>query len=321
MTVTRNDPAPVYQLPTIAIDGPTGPVPNFTGPTGHQGPPFPYGDTGPQGVTGYVGATGPTGGSGTTGVTGARGNTGPAGNGDTTGFTGPSGDQGPDGPTGPTGMMGRTGPQGHPGGPSGVTGATGPTGTGNVGGIQAPFFVDNEAYLVPDAMPVQVGDAWAGSSLSANTIALMPVFVPFARTFTQIVCESTAAKFATVFMRLGIYNCNENMRPTTTVFESGQILPIIDGRMSANMSVALEAKPYFLAIAVSTASSFVALSTAKHLPVLGWRKNTGAATWSTEIPALSFSGLLGGWTINSPLPDLTAKTLSASNFTYLIGIR
>jgi len=320
MTITRDDPARVYQLPSIAITGATGPVSNITGSTGPTGARAPTGPTGVTGVQGEMGATGPTGASKATGVTGPRGATGPRGNSDTLGPTGYAGDQGLDGPTGNTGPMGRTGAQGRGGGPRGITGTTGLTGTGNVGGTIVPFFGDSEAFLVSPMTPIAGSSSWGYGALASGAIALSPVFVPFARTYTQIVCESQSARLPSVRMRMGIYNCDENMQPTTVAFDSGAMTPIGAGRMSAVMSVALAAKPYYLALEVEFGHNFRALNSAQILPVLGWKRYPPATAeqWSTNIVARNYTG---GASFSSPLPDLTGKTLVDSNSNFLIGIR
>lgn len=320
MPVTRNDPALVYLKPSVAITGPTGPAFNSTGPTGATGPAL-DGMTGPHGVTGPIGATGPTGPSGTTGSTGFRGNTGPAGSGEETGPVGSDGEDGPPGPTGNTGPTGRTGSQGKPGGPTGVLGGTGPTGKGNYGGVPVAFFTDNETFLTnaPHYIgPASIASPWGFAEFGGSTIGLVPIYVPYARTFTQMVVELQQAYFPTVGIRLGIYNCGDDMHPTTVLYDSGLILPTAKGRMGASFSIPLEARPYYLAVSGNQGMNFRAVESDKMLPVLGWRKyapafssntwrgeNTGALRYFT----FSWSGVL-------PFPDLT----SSPDISYYLAI-
>jgi hypothetical protein len=139
MTITVNQPAPIYARPVVVIGGPTGPSGGPTGPTGNTGPSGapaatgPTGRTGPTGL-GATGATGATGPRGLTGYTGPPGNsvTGPTGDASTApGLTGPTGATGNTGPTGT--LTGPTGPSGGPTGPTGPTGPSGPTGAGATG--------------------------------------------------------------------------------------------------------------------------------------------------------------------------------------------
>jgi hypothetical protein len=222
MTVERNDSAAILQKPDVIIAGPTGPV-GATGPTGPQGDASLTGPTGAKGPTGVTSALGPTGPDRMTGPTGPRGATGPL---DTEGGTGAQGfwgDWGPDGPTGPTGPTGRAGSKGPSSSPRGITGGMGPVGAGSVGGLSVPFFVDNETYLT---MPMgRFGGGMIGASpgytdIYASTVWLVPVFVPYRRVFTQIVVESGQSRVGDVGLRLGIYDCTEDMQPTVPIYDS-----------------------------------------------------------------------------------------------------
>jgi hypothetical protein len=323
MPVRSNHSAPISEIQPVTLTGPTGPQTGVTGPIGMMGLSV-TGPAGPIGVSGPVGPPGATGLGGFTGPTGAFGATGPQGGSEGTGPTGDYGEWGPDGPEGNTGPLGRTGSAGRPGGPTGVSGATGPTGAGNIGGVEVPFFVDSETFLTASMLSCGPNDSpWGYASVSTGTIALLPVFVPFARHYTEMVCESQQALYPTIAMRLGIYDCGNDMHPTVPLFDSGQILPIGQGRMGAFFDLDLVAKPYWLAISITQSSNFRAFSNAKLFPVLGYQRYTVVfdpkQNWRFEAGPIYFNG--SGWNFNTALPDLTAKTLSSGGASIILGIR
>ena len=135
-----------------------------SGPTGPAGP---TGPTGPRGFIGPTGATGPTGAMGPTGATGPTGLTGP------TGPTGPTGATGPTGPTGETGATGATGSIG----PTGPTGATGPAGTlgfGRVLRVDQIYGNDATAALDKYKLPFLTINGAIASSMTGDTIYILP---------------------------------------------------------------------------------------------------------------------------------------------------
>lgn len=327
MPVKSKFPAPIYQKPVIAVTGTTGPQTGVIGPTGPFGPRLPIGPTGVTGPTGPLTRVGPTGVGGLTGPTGAVGATGPSGGGEGTGPEGYYGDDGLEGPTGSTGATGRTGPAGRPGGPRGITGGSGPTGTGSVVGMSVPFFADNETFLTPPTTEIGQGAApWSYSQVSANTIYLMPVLVPHARHFTQIVVDSYQASsvFSGIGLRLGIYDCGNDMHPTVPVFDSGLIIPVGQGRMGAVMAVDLQPKPYYLAMASNSATFWRVFGGDKLVPVLGWARYppTTGNIWKFENIALIYRNT-GLWLPGSAFPNLTAVSvgLAVNNNSLMIGIR
>jgi hypothetical protein len=331
MTVERNNPAAVLQKPEVIVSGPTGSV-GAIGPTGPMGPPSLTGATGPPGERGAYN-TGPTGSDGVTGPMGPRGETGPEGIGGLTGSTGWWGDWGDDGPTGPTGATGRQGAIGAGGGPRGVTGGLGPTGIGSYGGLQVPFFVDRETYLVTPQIQLASSGGYGGlrttdwyyRALNSVTIYLVPVFVPYARKYTEMVIEPYQDR-AGINFKLGIYDCDlATMRPTVPIYDSDSLTPIYKGRMAVNFDLDLQAKPYYLALVTDTwgvyfrtfGSNDVAMS-------LGWRKYADNSKWMFESVALSFNAsFFNWWYFNTPLPDLTDRfaEIATTNFILMQGIR
>ena len=148
------------------------------------------------------------------------------------------------------------------------------------------------------------------------------MYVPFARTFTSIVIESYQAVYPTDRMRLGVYDCDQNMHPTVPVFDSGNISPIGIGRIMASGSFALQAKPYYLALLTDTFGiNFRGYAADQYLMTLGWRKYADNSAWMYDSPGMTYSG--GGY---APFPDLTLKTtpslkLMDAGGIPLIGIR
>jgi hypothetical protein len=321
MSVERNDPAAVHEKPEVIIPGSTGPV-GATGPTGAQGAASVTGPTGPQGVTGLTGALGATGPGQSTGPTGPRGATGPLDTEGGTGATGPWGEWGPDGPTGPTGPTGRVGSQGAPGGPHGGTGAVGPTGMGNIGGLQVPFFGDPEVYLTTPTIIFGAGNdvPWNYREFTAATIYLMPVFIPYARTYTEMVVESYEVRILDVGFKLGIYDCTEDMQPTVPLFGSSHQGPNGKGRMGVSFSLALSAKPYYLAFMCNYTERFRVFWGDEVAMSLGWRKYADNSKWQFEIVALQTSYF--NYNYNLGFVDLTSKTdVKPGNSLLMIGIR
>lgn len=326
MATRSTHPAAVAERPEILLGGPTGVV-GATGPIGPQGA-MATGATGPPGDLGPYN-TGPTGPGNITGPTGPRGVTGPLDLAGGTGQEGWWGDWGDDGPTGPTGHTGRQGRQGDAGGQTGARGtATGPTGAGDIIGTSAPFFLDPEVYLITPQHDRSRGHStWGYRYISNGYIHLIPIFVPFPRTYTEIVSDSYQAHFYGGII-MGIYDCDQNMHPTQCLFSSGPLNPVGIGRVAVQFSLPLKAKPYYLAF-MSSDYGFIFRTSEGYetMPVLGlprYRPNeyTTNTNWTYEVQTLVYGSFYFGYT--SGLIDLTDKTepdLRAGGDRLFMGIR
>jgi len=326
VAVRSNDRSLIVDKPVVVIEGATGLPGGPTGPDGPEGAAAATGPTGYVGPTGPMGFTGPAGVGAITGPTGPLGETGPTGGG---GFTGWEGYYGPPGDTGPTGVAGPTGRVGSTGSASAPTGGSGTTGTagiGNVGGIQVPLFHAQEVYLTTPLIETgSYPSNWEYQGLGALTVYLIPVFVPFARTYTEIAVDSYQAYiYYGERMRLGIYDCNTDMHPTVPIFDSGTISPIGKGRMTASFSLALQPKPYYLAVYADSGIALRCFSITTLNQTLGLVRFSPASFnvgWRTESFALSWHEFYISF---GPLPDLTARTAAISvpsGPVIMIGIR
>jgi hypothetical protein len=325
MSILFKDPALITTRPIVVVRGSTGPV-GALGPTGLQGAGSVTGATGPRGITGPFG-TGPTGPNAETGPAGPRGATGPSDVSSSPGSTGWYGNWGDDGPTGITGSAGRTGPAGLAGGPKGVSGTTGPIGVGSYGGLTTPLFADSETYLTPPYSRYVQVDALSYFQLASNTMALVPIYVPFARTFTEMVVDSFQGRAPGVFFRLAIYDCTANMHPTVALVQSGNIQVGGAGRIGFTFSYALAAKPYYLAFVQNTALvQFRCLTGNQIMPVLGMRKYVDNSQWMFETCLLKYTSNSPFYNYSSGFIDLTSKVapdldFPGNNVTVLIGLR
>jgi hypothetical protein len=299
MAVRSNKPALNSILPIVTLTGATGGV-GPTGPPGPQGVISPTGPTGDVGPTGSIGEGGSTGPSAVTGPTGPRGATGDIFSGDLTGDTGPWGWWGDYGPTGPTGATGEKGLTGPGGGPLGVTGGLGPTGSGSVCGVQAPMFGNSTIYLTTPLLLVNdQGSPYAYRAPTNNMIYLVPVFVPFARTYTEMVVEAYVTN-TTGFFRMGLYDCTEDMRPTVPVADCGN-RPVAAGVMASPFSAALKQKPYYLAFWVNNPSVYFKYWGVEDIPtVLGARQSSSGGGWVQGVNYIRYARAYG-----TPFPDLT----------------
>jgi hypothetical protein len=323
MSVRFKDDSLISGKPIVVVGGPTGLL-GPAGVAGPEGPPAVTGATGPTGEPGSMGLIGPTGRDMPTGPVGPRGETG-AQRFDDTGPTGPYGDDGPQGPTGSLGDTGITGPTGPRGGQTGpVSDLTGPTGASAIAVSQVPFFADPDVFLtVPVLTHFEDGQRyWA---MSTNMICLVPIFVPYARLFTQIAVENYTSYNYLARFRLGIYDCDQTMHPTVPLFSSESIappVPLTGGRYVVPMSTPLQPKPYFLAYWGSgTAMTLKAFESNQIPAVLGLQKRFFTADnntfFQTHVGALSF-----GQTYGPPFPNLTSQTLTrGSSFLPMMGIR
>lgn len=217
MTITVNEPAPIYARPVRVVSGPTGPSGGPTGSTGPTGPSGAPASTGPTGVTGptgagFTGATGPSGPRGLTGYTGPPGNsfTGPTG--DPSTVTGPTGFTGPTGATGAaSSVTGPTGPEGGPTGPTGMTGPTGATGAGSTG---------TTGPTGPSATVVGLSFVIDGGGAQITTGMKGYLHLPFAGTIVEAVLLGDQSGSIVV----DIFKCTYTaFDPTTTPSSSDKI--------------------------------------------------------------------------------------------------
>jgi hypothetical protein len=223
------------------------------------------------------------------------------------------------GPTGPTGVIGLTGPPGSATGPTGFAGPVGPLGSGNIAGMSVPFFTDATTYLIqPTAPNIPTGT----TTIPAHYLLLTPFFIPYGRTYTQMVIQSYQADPASRF-RMGIYDCTQDMHPTSVLFDSGNLAPTMD-MMTLAMSVALSPKPYFIAIWCGGPLTFKAFPGDYLVQALGLRcTSTG---WERFIHDLSYNmtfdeGNLPDLTSNTGWSANSAATFSFTNGSPIIGIR
>ena len=306
-------PTVIAAQPVVVVGGPTG---AFGGPPGPTGPTGTVSTTGPTGSTGPTGAfgTGPTGAPGSTGPTGIQGFTGPPG----VGVQGPTGDQGFmgfTGPTGPTGNRGATGTPGPATGPTGPAGPVGPPGAGNIAGQQVPFFTDPTMFLT---MPISSNIPLSNDSTFANRISLIPVFVPYSRTYTSMAVQITVSDpSGSSLFKMAIYDCDQNMHPTVPLAECDDFIPAI-GLMTWLFSVTLSPKPYYMAFWCNAPIYVTAVPGGYVVPTLGIGSNSSGFTF--PIHNLYYDGKSYG----PSFPDLThddSYTLNAvSNPVFNINV-
>jgi hypothetical protein len=317
MAIRSNDSALVMDRPVVTITGATGPRIGLTGPTGGQGDASPIGPTGATGDGGPI-AVGPVGPTSITGSTGPRGDTGPVLSSNMTGATGWWGDWGASGPTGPVGPAGETGFTGPGGGPLGVTGLLGPTGSGSVCGVQSPSFFSPGIYLTAAPLLVNdLGSPYAFRYASANNIYLVPIFVPYARIYTEMAVESYVTN-TLGFFRMGLYDCTEDMRPTVPLVDCGN-RPVSAGMIVAAFSVALKQKPYYLAFWCNNNSIYFKYWGPEDVATtLGIRQSSFGDSWSQGINYLRYARTYG-----PVFPDLTLilPTALETGGTTIQGIR
>lgn len=235
---------------------------------------------------------------------------------------GPTGDQGSigyTGDTGPTGTIGPTGGDGSATGPTGPGGPVGPFGSGNICGMMTPYFADTDTYLI---MPVSPNAPTGSTTVSADTIILIPVFIPFARTYTKLAIQSMQANPAARY-RLGIYDCDEEMHPLNPIVDSGNLAPTLDIN-TVTFSQALSPKPYYLAIWCGSALTFKSYPGTYVIQALGLRCTS--AGWERMLHNLSYSvtfdeGDFPDLTGNDDYTMNTAAAFSFSNGEPIIGLR
>jgi hypothetical protein len=289
-----NAPATVLARPVVVIAGMTGPSGGPTGPTGTTGAATVTGPTGATGPTGPLG-TGPTGAGAFTGPTGSPGATGPQGFGPA-GLTGQQGAMGFTGPTGVTGAQGATGADGPTTGPTGPAGPVGPPGIGSICGQQVPFFGDPTVYLT---MPVGSNFPLVQATVAAaHTICLVPVFVPYPRTFTLMTIQMYYS-IPSILFRMGIYDCTQDMHPTVSLVDSGDLVPVA-GLMTFTFSAALASKPYYLAYWSNGVPTITCFPGNELIQTLGLRSTSSGFT--NAVHNLTYSGK----TYGGAFPDLTA---------------
>jgi hypothetical protein len=315
MAVRSKTTARVTNRPVVAVSGPTGPAGGPIGPAGSTGPSV-TGPTGLRGPTGPFG-TGPTGVGAFTGPTGPR-STGPTGFG-LPGATGDYGDNGPDGPTGAIGAVGKTGSAGPAASPTGpASGLTGPTGAGSICVPQVPFFADPNVWLT---FPLfDTSDGFGSGTTTAGIIYLIPVFVPYPRTYTAMAVEpGDPGPFGGgIQARVGIYDCTQDMHPTVPLYDSGNTIIRGPGLFSFSFSVALAQKPYFLAFWSLSGFTGKTVDLSEIVCALGMQKYADNSRWMFNQNFMQFNRTYSG-----SFPDLTTLTPTAVNAgNYIVqGIR
>ena len=203
---------------------------NLTGPTGATGP---TGSTGPQGPPGADGAAGATGPTGATGPAGADGKTVRNGTGAPAGGLGVDGDfyidTTADAIYGPktAGAWGSStplvGPQG-PAGADGADGATGPQGpAGPAGSLYAAgTLLKRPAATWMDNAPIQ------GSSITSTLAGVagrfdMAPFIPGRDITVDQFAVSVSGAIAGSLFRVAVYASDADGRPSTKLYESGDL--------------------------------------------------------------------------------------------------
>lgn len=235
------------------------------------------------------------------------------------GPTGPQGFIGYTGATGPTGTVGPTGIVGPDTGPTGPGGPVGPLGSGNICGMSTPYFTDTETFLI---MPVAANAPLGTTSVEPDKIILIPIYIPFARTYTQLAIQSYQDNPAARF-RLGIYDCDEEMHPLNPIVDSGNLAPTMDIN-TITFSQALSPKPYYLAIWCGSALTFRSYPGTYVIQSLGLRCTS--AGWERLIHNLSYDvtfdeGDFPDLTGNDDYTMNTAATFSFTEGEPIIGIR
>ena len=322
MPVQSHDPALIFEKPVVVVGGPTGAL-GATGATGLEGPPSAPGPTGSVGATGPSGIEGATGLPMVTGPTGPRGPTGAIQLDGGTGAQGDGGDDGSDGPTGVTGDVGPSGPTGARLAPKGPPSAvTGPTGAGSICVSQVPFFADPNVYMTFPLLDVNlVNSPFAIGNILVNAIVLMPIFIPYSRTFTSMAVEIGPGYTDSEF-RMGIYDCDHNMQPLAPLFDSGSHFPTGTGLFAVSFSLALQQRPYLMAYWGGLfALPAKIISSPQIVNTLGMKKYppAEASQWQFSMAFMLYSNQ----TYGPPFPDLTGVAPSSFDYgNYLIqGIR
>jgi hypothetical protein len=160
-----------------------------------------------------------------------------------------------------------------------------------------PFFADPNVYLAAESVD---GLTSTSSTISSNVLLLRPIRVPKARTFTQICFEITSPGLSGALVRVGLYDCDDNMHPLAPLFDSGDLVPSISGLVTVSCSLNLVAKPYYLAWISSGSFGARTWSGAQCINALGVMTNSSG-----------FVGPIGYLTYSKPygaLPDLTSDS-------------
>jgi hypothetical protein len=153
----------------------------------------------------------------------------------------------------------------------------------NLGGIFPvinPDFIDTAIYLT-----TSVVSSMAGGVLVANQLVMAPIYVPFTRTYTTYALVLTALSAATG-IRVGLYNCNSSMQPTTKIDEGAAVVDSSTGTGATGLkTVAFGAnqslKPglYYVAYLSDGAPSIIRFASGGGI-ALGNRFGTAAITQS-----------------------------------------
>lgn len=133
--------------------------------------------------------------------------------------------------------------------------------------LMDPDFSDASTYLT---VPHPTGTVSAGNML-ANTMYMIPIWVPRSRTYSTYALAVTTGT-GTSTIRLGLYNCNSSMQPTTKIDEIGTPL---DGTTNAlktgafGANAALKPGWYFIAAVVNVTTPVLRMSTGSNVGPLG----------------------------------------------------
>lgn len=122
-----------------------------------------------------------------------------------------------------------------------------------MGTPQIPYFTNANVYLTtPSTTPTN-------SSVSANVLCMMPIFVPYRRAFTTLAAVVQSAGAGSTVARLGLYNANQTTGKPTTLIEEGASTIAVDstGVKTATISQTLDPGLYYLAFNSNGAPAIV----------------------------------------------------------------
>jgi hypothetical protein len=176
-----------------------------------------------------------------------------------------------------------------------------------------PFFSDPSVYLAGEYVSTLGSNSL---SVAQNLLLLRPIHIPFAGSYSKIAFEITGAD-STALIRVGLYDCDALMHPTSPIFDSGDITPSSTGLYLVSAPLSLSAKPYYLAW-ISKGASFTARC---------WSTGAFLDTLGVKTSSTGFTGPIGIVTYNKTygsLPDLTsdnAYTLASySAYGYVVAM-
>lgn len=178
-----------------------------------------------------------------------------------------------------------------------------------------PDFSDSQMYLVTPHSGAAAG------ALTANRIYMTPIWVPRTRTYSGygVVLTTTAG---TSIIRVGLYNCNSSLQPTTKIDEGAATIDAsaatgVTGLKTVAFGANQSLTPglYFLACVTDGTPQVMRLPAGSAIGPFGMRLSTGAVT--TNSGKHRDAGA-------STLPaDETAQTyaIQAGNGYPVVGIR